>query len=755
MKLLRSSLFLLVSLVAIAGGTAWSDGLIVVYRPEAPPHQPYPFAPLAVKYHHVTVRIIDQVAVTEVDQVFYNPTSLRLEGTYLFPIPKGAQIDRFAMDIEGKMVEAELLDAAKARQIYEDIVRRMRDPALLEYAGQGLFKVRIFPIEPRSEKRVRLNYTQVLRQEGTLLKYVYPLNTEKFSAQPVGSVSVKVELTGSRDIQSIYSPSHSIEVRRPEPRRATVGFEDDHVRPDTDFQLFFSFRPDSDVGMSLLAFNDGIEADGGYFLLLASPSSRLNGEQIVQKDVVFVLDTSGSMADGGKLDQAKRALNFCLQNLNRGDRFEVVRFSTEAEALFQKLAPADKEHLDKAAAFVKDLRPTGGTAIADALAAAVSPAASLSQPERPYVVVFLTDGKPTIGTTDETQILDRVKRSTTGRSVRVFSFGIGTDINTHLLDRLSEETRGASQYVLPQEDIEIGVSGFYAKISQPVLANPRLEVSGPVRVSQTHPAELPDLFKGEQLILFGRFSGSGAATVTLSGSVNGRNRTFAYPVEFPARATMHSFIPRLWATRRVGFLLDQIRLHGENAELRDEATRLARQYGIITPYTAYLIVQDEARRHVPMASQTLQNISRREELVNETSRMYQEMGAAKSGSGAVGSAQNNSALKSADVLSAPSQANTYALRGQKAMDAAVQARVGEVINGQQSRYVNGRNFYQNGNQWVDASVQGQSRARTVQVKFNSAEYFSLMTKHPDMPQWLSLGRNVQIVLGDTIYEIVE
>ncbi|MGA2262044.1 MAG: VIT and VWA domain-containing protein [Acidobacteriota bacterium] len=755
MKHLRSSFFLFIFLTVLTSGNAWDDGLIVIYPPPSMPHPPYSFAPLAVKYHHVTVQIVDQVAVTQVDQVFYNPAPVRLEGTYLFPIPKGAQIDRFAMDIDGKMIDAELLDAGKARQIYEDIVRRMRDPALLEYAGQGLFRVHIFPIEPHSEKHIKLSYTQVLRQESNLMKYVYPLNTEKFSAQPVDSVSIKVELTGNRNLQSIYSPSHAVEVRRPDARRAIIGFEANHVLPDADFQLFFSFRPDGDVGLNLLAFNDGVESDGGYFLLLASPSARLAGEQIVQKDVVFVLDTSGSMADGGKLDQAKRALNFCLQNLNRGDRFEVVRFSTESESLFQKLVPADKEHLDKAAAFVKDLRPIGGTAIDEALAAAVSPAASPGQPERPYIVVFLTDGRPTVGATDETQILDRVKRSASGREVRVFCFGIGTDINTHLLDRLSEETRGASQYVLPQEDIEISVSNFYAKISQPALANPRLEVSGSVRMLEMYPSDLPDLFKGEQLMVFGRYKGSGTASLTLTGSVNGRARTFTYPAEFPDRATAQGFIPRLWATRRVGFLLDQIRLHGENNELRDEITRLARQYGIITPYTAYLIVQDETRRHIPIASQTLQNISRREDLVNETLRMYNEMGNAKSGYGAVGGAQTNSALKSAEQVGAPAQANAYALRGQQAMDAAVQGRVDQVINAQQSRYINGRNFYQNGDQWIDANVQSQAGARIIQIKFNSPEYFDLMSKHPDMPQWLSVGRNVQVVLGNTIYQIVE
>src|SRR4029079_11333200 len=165
-------------------------------------------------YHHVTVDIKDQVAVTSVDQEFVNPNGQQLEGTYLFPLPAGAHIDKFSMDINGKMQEAELLPADKARSIYEDIVRRHRDPALLEYVGKGAFRVRIFPIEPNSTKRVRLKYTQLLKADSGLVEYTYPLNTEKFSARPLKDVSVKVDLNCKRPIKSVYSPSHNVDIRR-------------------------------------------------------------------------------------------------------------------------------------------------------------------------------------------------------------------------------------------------------------------------------------------------------------------------------------------------------------------------------------------------------------------------------------------------------------------------------------------------------------------------------------------------------------
>ncbi|MCX7824013.1 MAG: VIT and VWA domain-containing protein [Verrucomicrobiae bacterium] len=287
---------------------ALGDGFIVIHTPTRVPHGHYTFAPLEVAYHHVRVNIDGQVATTAIDQEFYNPNPQRLEGAYLFPVPKGAQINKFTMEIGGRQVEAELLPADKARRIYEDIVRKMRDPALLEYAGRDLFKVRIFPIEPHGRKRITLAYTQVLRADSGLVSYVYPLNTEKFSAAPIKTVSVKVELATRRPLKTIYSPSHNIEIRRHGATRATVGFESRNVRPDTDFQIVFSAE-DADVGVNLMTYRN--DHGDGYFLLLASPG-EIKSSRVVPKDVAFVLDTSGSMA-GNKLAQAKRALQFCIE----------------------------------------------------------------------------------------------------------------------------------------------------------------------------------------------------------------------------------------------------------------------------------------------------------------------------------------------------------------------------------------------------------------------------------------------------------
>ncbi|MFM9058506.1 MAG: VIT and vWA domain-containing protein [Planctomycetaceae bacterium] len=743
---------------ALAPAAALADGLIVIdrlppgWRP--PPHVPHAFAPLEVRRHHVTVTIKGQVATTEVDQAFFNPNDVRLEGTYLFPVPRGAKIDSFAMDIDGKLTEAELLDAAKARSIYEDIVRRMKDPALLEYAGQDLFKVRIFPIEPRREKRVKLTYTQLLTADGGLVEYRYPLNTEKFSAKPIEAVSVTVRIETDEPLATIHSPSHAVEVKRDGDRRATVGFEAKDVRPDTDFQLVYGVEPADSVGLGLLVHRAAGE-DEGTFALFAAPSAAAVAAAPQPKDVVFVFDTSGSMADGDKIGQARRALEFCLRNLDPRDRFGVVRFATEAEPFATDLSPADEASREKAIAFVKGFKPIGGTAIADALAAGLKLATSAPAADRPCFVVFLTDGLPTVGTTEVEKLVAGVTDAIGKRTVRVFCLGVGTDVNTHLLDRIVQATRAAGQYVLPGEDLELKLSSFYGKIASPVLTNLELAAEGDVRLSKLHPAPLPDLFKGEQLVVLGRFTGTGRATLTLTGMVGGEKRRFTIARTFPERDDAREFLPRLWAVRRVGFLLDQIRLHGESQELRDEAAALARRWGIVTPYTSWLILEDEGRRNVATRDRTLQEFAADGRARAEAGRIYASAQDEASGAGAVGDAQAYDVLSKADRLSAPAAANASTWRGQAGRKAGDAAAVEQAVERQQARTVSGRTFYNNAGQWIDARVQDRPDARRERVPFGSDAYFALLDRDPAAARWLSQGRNVVVLVGDTVYEVVD
>ena len=720
-----------------------ADGFIVVERPFLIPPGHFPFAQLEVSSHHVDVKIDGQVAVTSIDQEFYNPNDQRLEGIYMFPVPKGAHIDKFNMEIGGKMVDAELLRADKARQIYEDIVRRMRDPALLEYAGRDLFKARIFPIEPRSRKPIKISYTELLRSDAGTMTYSYALSTEKFSARPIKSLSLKVEVKTEQPLASIYSPSHKVEIRRDGPNRAVIGYESKDEKPDTDFQLVYSSEK-RDIGLSLITHKSG--GEDGYFLLLAAPTVAKETKP-APKDVVFVVDTSGSMA-GAKLQQAKKALQFCVENLNTDDRFEIVRFSTEAESLFGKLSEADSEHRKRASNFIGDLKPIGGTAIADALQTAFK--ARTEKSERPFVIIFLTDGLPTVGTRNPDEIVADVKKA---GDARIFSFGIGSDVNTQLLDQIAEGTRAFSQYVLENEDLEVKVSNFYNRIKEPVLTNVRLEFGGGVRTNKLYPAQLPDLFKGDQLVLTGRYSGSGEVEAKLTGMANGREQTFTYKVKFDDSS--NDYVARLWATRRVGFLLDEIRIHGETTELRDEATDLARRYGIVTPYTAYLIVEDEDRRRVPTADRSMQSMSADAPARAEVSKAWDGFKEKKDGADAVANARSQNAFKFAEQSGASiNYGAAESLRGFTLNAPSAPAESDRLTQyTRQSKFVNGRAFFQNGKQWIDANAQNATKRQRVQ--FNSEAYFDLLKQHPEAAPWMALGQNVLLALDDTVYEIAE
>ncbi|MEI7731637.1 MAG: VIT domain-containing protein [Verrucomicrobiota bacterium] len=739
----------------------WPRPPIMPPRPMPPPRPVW--APLEIAFVQATVKVKDQVAVTLIEQEFYNPNARQLEGTFLFPVPKGAHLDKFTMVVNGKQTEAELMSTDKARKIYEDIVRKLRDPALLEYDGQDLFKVRIFPIEPNSKKRITLKYTQVLKPDAGLVTYVFPMSTEKYSARPLNTVSVKVDLETKRPLKSIYSPSHKVEIKRNGENRATVGFEATNVKPDTDFQLVFA-QDAGDLGVNLMTYKTG--AEDGFFLLLATPAVESAKNTVIPKDIVFVLDTSGSMA-GNKLNQAKKALAFCVENLQDQDRFEILRFSTEVEPLFNQLTEARPEARKQAQTFIASLKPIGGTAIDDALQKAFATRPAIGN--RPYIIIFLTDGRPTIGVTEEDLILKNLDKNNHGNS-RIFCFGIGTDVNTHLLDKITEATKAFSQYVLPEEDLEVKLSSFYTRIKEPALANTKLTVTSDIRITKLYPAPLPDLFKGDQLLVVGRYTGNGHSAAIIEGDVNGEPRKYTFDVQFAADTAEHDFIPRLWATRRVGYLLDEIRLHGENQELKEEITELARKYGIVTPYTAYLIVEDEQRRDVAQSARSLPAIEQNQQALAEGGRVYDSFRREREGDRAVAGARSYNMLKSA--LSA---ADGIRGGGAEVMRAAPMASAPRPSGGgqgamvtetvtyetaardyaQQARYLQGHTFYQNGEIWMDAEIQKLQHAARVKLTFGSPEYFTLLRQHPQVKDWLALGSRVHFVLAGKVYEVEE
>ncbi|MDB5298925.1 MAG: vault protein inter-alpha-trypsin protein, partial [Phycisphaerales bacterium] len=365
---------------------------------------------------------------------------------------------------------------------------------------------------------------------------------------------------------------------------------------------------------------------------------------------------------------------------------------------------------------------------------------------------------------------------------RVFCFGIGTDVNTHLLDRIAADTRAFSQYVLPEEDIEVKVSNFYTKIKEPVLSDVKLAFTGnDIHVSQLYPGQMPDLFKGEVLVAFGRYSGKGPAAVKVTGTLNGESQTFATDVNFAEHDTTNAFIPRLWATRRVGYLLDEIRLHGESKELKDEVTRLAREHGIVTPYTAYLILEDEQRRNVPLARQSFRELGADEGVrrgaEDRLRQVYNEAQSesARTGKKALDASRDAFDLRNGENLDAVAQAGQNSSLA-KASASTPHFGAAGAANGpaqaapgtqpaynygyrqaqnytQQARVLRGRAFYQNGNTWTDSTAQNRKDLKQKQIQFNSDDYFALLKQHPEAAEWLALGNEVDLVIDDTLYQV--
>lgn len=571
---------LLVLTVLLASATsAHATGLLIPTEKSLPP--------LAMLNHKVDIGIEDQVAITRIEQTFRNHTDRQLEATYIFPVPKGASVRKFSMWVDGKEVPGELVEADKARQIYTSIVQRTLDPGLLEYMGNNLLKLRVFPVPPKGDQKIAISYTSVAENDNGLVEFVYPLKAEARATSTLKEFTLKVNLKSQHPLQNIYSPTHAITMTRPNDREAIIGFEKDQALLERDFQLFYTLGM-KDVGVTALTHRPNPSQDG-YFMMLVSPRAELSRSQQVPRDMIFVLDTSGSMR-GKRMTQARNALKYCLNQLTPVDRFAVLNFATTVNQYTDKLLDATTDNVTAARRWVDALEATGGTAINDALAVALGLRAS--DETRTSTIVFFTDGMPTIGETNAEKILHNVAAKNKGVT-RIFTFGVGDDVNAALLDRLSDTTRAISTYVRESEDIEAKVSSLYGKISNPVLANLKLTVGEGVSINEVYPPQLPDLFHGSQLVVLGRYTGTGHVAVKLTGNVGKDAKEFVYEINFPGKATDEkAFVEDLWARRKVGYLLDQIRVNGAKKELVDEVVTLAKRYGITTPYTSYLVVPD-------------------------------------------------------------------------------------------------------------------------------------------------------------------
>ena len=725
--------------------------------------------PLAVKSHRVTVNVTDQTAVTRVEQVFTNHTNRQLEATFYFPVPKGATVSDFSLWINGKKTKGAVLEREKARAIYEGIVRRTEDPGLIEYMDGTLFQARIFPVPARGDQKVEIAFASVMDQTEGMRRLVYPLKTGRSAAHLLQDMTVVVNISSRAPLKAIYSPTHRVQVKRRSDFEATVSAEEIGADLERDFLLYMD-TGDEDIGLSVLTYDpDGKGGEDGYYLMVLSPKLEVDEEDVPSKTVTFVVDTSGSMA-GEKMEQARAALTYCLNRLREKDRFNVVRFSTDVEALFRSPQPATKDRIKQGLEFARVLEAAGGTAIDDALQEA------LQQPvgrDAPHFVLFMTDGLPTVGTTNIQTIINNTSGSNR-QGARLFTFGVGYNVNTVLLDQIAGDHGGTSDYVREGEDIEIKVTGLYNRIAFPMMTDLAVDY-GSTRTYDVYPKRLPDLFRGGQVVAVGRTRNAFGSTLRVSGRVGDEAITLAFEDEVEeeegddAPTVAHDFIPKIWATRKVGYLLQEIRASGEQPELKKEVIRLARRYGLVTPYTSYLAVDDSEfdRRPTPPP------VTRRPPMgpMGGGAPVLEEAaeddgdgwgGGGRRTASAPSRPQRDALRKQAEerkkreeVLAKPTARSAAA--GKDGVDASMATKALKQANSAQdaasrgSRYVDGQLFVLKSGVWRQDGL--EVSGGVVKIKYLSKAWFNLLEARPELRKKLSLGGAVVLRVGGRVVEV--
>jgi len=679
----------------------FGQGWIEIERP-VPPGRP--LGNVVRTSSEVRVTVNGHVAQIAVEERFRNDGGGLAEGSYLYPLPSEAVFQNFSLWNGETELKGEMLNAEQARRVYEEIVRRRKDPALLTLAGHRLIRAQVFPIQPGETRKVVLRYTQLLTRAGDALRLRYAAGDRGGTSVP----GFRVTVENADQVGEPYSPTHRLETRR----------EGNHLRialasnSAGDVELFFP------LAKGLVAASVVTHApvgEDGYFMLLMAPGPETR-ETSLPRDVTLVVDVSGSMS-GEKLEQAQAGLRQALGTLALQDRFRLIAFSSGVSEFRPGFTAASQAAIDSARRFVDDLNADGGTNIAGALDAALD---GTVESNRLPIVLFLTDGLPSIGEQAPDRIAERASQRLAGR--RIFTVGVGHDVNTYLLDRLAKEGRGSVEYVAPGSSVETAIGTITTRIRHPALVNLRIE-SSPVGLSELAPGQLPDLFQGEELVVLGRYHGHGSGDVVITGERNGRRERVAVPADFPENRTDDDYIPRLWASRRVGDLTRQIHLEGASSDLVTRVRNLGLRYGILTDYTSYLVQEPDALASDPRGRPFL--------MEDESRTGGPESARRQTGRAAFEAAQSAAKLARANSLDAAAEASS--------VPAPSHSQSGPASA---TRSASGRVFIRRGEVWTDAGHRDTVKVTAV-ASFSNA-YFSLVRALPELAECLRLGDEVLI-----------
>jgi len=691
----------LLALLSLASAPLMAQGFI-------DPVRPVPQGSVTRVRTDVSISITGRVARVTVEEYFMNTGPMLGEANYVYPIPPDAAFAGLSLWQGDQEMKGEMLDASQARSIYEEIVRRRRDPALVELAGYGLIRARMFPIAPGETKKVTLRYNEIITRQGDALRFRYPIGGSAAGSAPR---TIRFSVDSAPLYGAAFSPTHQLATTRDGNRLAIAVSDTGAPR---DLELFLPVR--TTVGASLVTYRPA--GEDGYFMLLLSPGAARADVAVQPRDIVAVLDVSGSMS-GAKIDQAKAALRQLLGTLRKSDRFRLIAFSSDVRRFATAWTVATGAARTRATEWVDALSADGGTNIAGALSEAFS-----ARPAAGHLglVVFLTDGLPTVGESDPEKLVASADHDR--GSYRVFSFGIGYDVNTYLLDRLTEQARGATEYIRPGDNIESAVGALAAKVSSPVLTDVALS-AGSAELYDLRPGQMPDLFAGDETVIMGRFRGvgSGEWSLTVNGRRNGSTEHFAAAAD-GAEHSSNDYVARLWANRKAGALAREVRLHGPTPELLQSLKTLALRYGILTEYTAYLVQEPPT----PVAQRAAE-----ERMLNAPAPTP----AAATGAGAVAKSRRDAAQLQAVTVEADAQMLDEMTRGRAGI--APTTRVG------------GRLFMLRDSVWTDLGhKEGQ---RVVKVAPFSEAYFALLRALPELTKPATLGGKVLVAGSGVSVEI--
>lgn len=640
------------------------------------------------------VRIREQVAETTLDVDIHNPGGRQVEGIILVPVPEGAVVTGYTFEGLATEPTAELLPRDEARRTYDEIVRRIQDPALLEFAGLNLVRSSVFPIAANTTLTVRLVYENLLERDGDRIDYILPRSEALDVTVPW---SVRVSIESSTPIATVYSPSHEIATERIGAGQLRIGTPPQTTVQPGSFRLSYLLESKS-ISASIFAYPDA-RIGGGYFLLMAGLPDVSNKAARQPREVTIVIDRSGSMA-GEKIDQVRAAALQVIEGLEDGEKFNIIDYATTVESMAAAPVTKDRAATLNARQYLARIRPTGGTNIHGALKAA------LAQPHEDGmlpIVLFLTDGLPTVGETAEVAIR-KVASESNPHQRRLFAFGVGADVNVPLLDRIADDCRGLATYALPGEDVELKVAQVFKRLYGPVLADVSLttvDAAGALvtdRVREIMPFTLPDVYEDGQFIVFGQYIEETPLRFQLAGDYLGERRTFSFEFDLSGATIANAFVPRLWAARRIAYLVDQVRQAGASTglpmagaptvndprmqELIDEIMRLSTEYGVLTEYTAFLALEGS---QLGAWSDLVANCS---------SNLQQRAVQTRWGVGAVNQGVNFNRQK---VASQVDYFNAYVDAGLNEV---------EITGGVQA--ICDRTFFQRGARWIDGRLVGDA-----------------------------------------------